>query len=153
MSQWYDSGNAQLATGLDWTSADVRAIALNGYDSAPAGNNNFADTQPNVSTILGLAGVQEIGRTAAAIAGRTVVAGTDPSIQEFRAPQFTIPHTLGTNPDIQAILYYLHVGADSSNIPLCVIDDTGGGAGTMAITTNGADITVNAAVIGSQSRT
>ena len=131
----YNEAKRAIAEGeIDFGSGgtDIRALLVM--------TNTTADTETNVNTISGFTTLDEMnGANYARIALSSEVVNEDVANNraEFDAADITWSALGAGTRQVQALIIYKHVGADSSNVPIAFID-TGG----FPFTANGGNVTI-----------
>lgn len=112
--------------------SDIRALLVM--------TNTTADTETNVNTLSGFTTLDEMdGANYARIAlsGEVVNEDSGNNRAEFDASDITWSNLGAGTRQVQAVIIYKHVGADSSNVPIAFID-TGG----FPFSANGGNVTI-----------
>lgn len=131
----YNEAKRAIAEGeIDFGSGgtDIRALLVM--------TNTTADTETNANTISGFTTLDEMnGANYARISLSSEVVNEDVANNraEFDAADITWSALGAGTRQVQALIIYKHVGADSSNVPIAFID-TGG----FPFTANGGNVTI-----------
>ena len=120
----YDKGREGFLDGsIDWDTDDIRVVLVDGADYTFSAAHDFLDDVPSGARVA----------VSGSLTGNTVTSGV--------ADASDVTFTSVTGDPCEMLVIYKHTGTDSTSRLIAKIDTVQGG-GSLSVTPNGGDITV-----------